>query len=48
MVADRLCGSTPMMTRATSDSLPESDMVSAGGQRYFELGSPLLSHSAPR
>ena len=48
LVADRLWGSTPMMTRATSDSLPESDMVSAGGQRYFELGSPLWSLSAPR
>jgi hypothetical protein len=48
MVEDRLCGSTPMMTRAISDSLPCSDDVSAGGQRYFELGSPLWSLSAPR
>ena len=48
MVAERLCGSTPMMTCAIRLPLPGSDDVSAGGQRYFELGIPLWSLSAPR
>ena len=29
-------------------SPPSRRWMSAGGQRYFELGIPLLSHSAPR
>lgn len=42
MVAERLCGSTPMMTWPMSLALPRVDGVSTGGQRYFEPGSPSL------
>src|SRR3954468_8715429 len=52
MVAERLCGSMPMTTRA--DVEPNGVLrcsiqlvVEPGGQRYFELSKPLLSLSPP-
>lgn len=48
-VADRLCGSMPMITRAMLlFLLDRTDRCRRGGQRYFELGIPLWSLSAPR
>ena len=48
IVADSLCGSTPMNTLAMSFALPSSFLMTPGGQCYYELGSPLVSHTPAR
>lgn len=45
MVAERLCGSIPMMTAPTPSSSTRPSRCQRGGERFFELGRPLLSHS---
>jgi hypothetical protein len=47
IVAERLCGSIPMITWLISSPLLLDHAVLAepGGHRYFELGKPLLSLS---
>jgi hypothetical protein len=48
IVADRLCGSIPMMTWLICFLLPSADVLDRrGGHRYFELSKPLLSISLP-
>jgi hypothetical protein len=50
----RLCGSTPITTRETplflvaaiTALLTSNRIDRRGGQRYFERGSPLSSHSS--
>jgi hypothetical protein len=41
IVADRLCGSIPMITRATPLLLDQTPADIGERQRYFELGRPL-------
>jgi hypothetical protein len=49
MVADSLCGSTPMMTRPTPPSSPLTSRVDRrGGQRFFELSTTPLEPNPPR
>jgi hypothetical protein len=44
MVAERLCGSIPMMTGI--GVLPDRRIgIRAGRHRYFELGKPISSHA---
>jgi len=50
MVTESLCGSAPITTlfNVVSLSLTTADhghVSQRGGQRYFELGKPLFSHS---
>jgi hypothetical protein len=48
IVADRLCGSIPMMTWLICFLLPSAELIEGrGGHRYFELSKPLLSLSPP-
>jgi hypothetical protein len=48
-VADLLCGSTPMTTGGVGVfSSVVSGIGGRGGQRFFELGRPLLSHNPGR
>ena len=47
IVADRLCGSIPITTTDWSMPCSHLELFEQGGQRYFELGKPLLSHSRP-
>jgi hypothetical protein len=45
MVADSLCGSTPMITAVTPFLLASDiNFRRRGGQRYFELSRPFFSH----
>src|SRR6266581_2052015 len=48
IVAERLCGSIPMITWFILLLLPDhADLAEPGGHRYFELNRPLLSLSPP-
>jgi hypothetical protein len=48
ILAERLRGSIPMITRLTLLLLPDhADLGEPGGHRYFELNRPPLSHSPP-
>ena len=52
MHVNRLCGSTAIVTNpdlptllVTATSRPRTDEKTQGGQRYYEQGKPLSSHS---
>jgi hypothetical protein len=46
-VADRLCGSIPMITPTMPLLRRSTNRVAQGGHRYVEQNKPLSSHSLP-
>jgi hypothetical protein len=47
IVADRLCGSIPMITPAVLLLRHSTNRLAQGGHRYFEQNRPLSSHPLP-